>query len=77
MWCVQKVWSLMLYRNEQTLIFFNTVTLVFNTLIPVSFPLIKAPLKNFFRYGVKLYPHISFNVLHVLKSQNPNFIAIH
>ena len=50
------------------LIFFKIDTLEFNILIPLSFQLVKAPLKNFFLYGEKLQHIISFNVPHIFKS---------
>ena len=53
---------------NETLIFCNKVPLTFSTFIPVSFPLIETPIKLLFRYEVKIYHHISFNVLYILKS---------
>ena len=40
---------------NETLIFVKIVISTFNTIIPVSYPLVNAPLKLFFWYGVKLY----------------------
>ena len=34
----------------------------------MSFPVIKAPMKIFFRYGIKLCLHVSFNVPYIFKS---------
>ena len=56
-------------KMNETLIFFKTVPhQLFSTLIPARFQLVEVPLKFFFWYGVKLHHHISFNVLHILKS---------
>ena len=49
----------------ETLFFFRIDT--FNTLIPVSSPFVKAHLKLFILYSVKLCCCISFNVLHFHK----------
>ena len=49
------------------LIFFKTDPLIFNTLIPSTFPLVEAR----FQYGPKFHHHISFNVIYVFKS-NPS-----
>ena len=49
------------------LLFFQISPLAFNIFIPVSFPLVKAPLK-LLEYDVKLHHCISFNVFHFLKS---------
>ena len=42
------------WRINEILILFKKVLLAFYTLIPVSFPLIKAPLKTLFWYDMKL-----------------------
>ena len=41
--------------------------MTFNPHTPVSYPLVKTPQKLLFRSSVKLYYHIAFNVLHILK----------
>ena len=51
------------YQDKWTII----IPLAFNRFIPVSLPLVKAPLKLFFRYGMKLYYYISFNVPYIFK----------
>ena len=51
-------------NNKWNINFLQNCPLVFYTLTPVSFPLVKAH----FWYCGKLYPHISFNVVHVLKT---------
>ena len=52
---------------NETLIFLETVPLIFNSLIPMSFPLVEAFLKLLFRYNVKLRRCISFNAPHVVE----------
>ena len=49
--------------------FFKIFLLAFSTPIPVSFPLVKAPLKHMYRDNRKLHCVISFNVLYILKSE--------
>ena len=49
---------------NETLIFFKIVPLSFNSVIAVSFPLVKAPLKLFFWHGMK-QQHL--NVFYILK----------
>ena len=51
---------------NELLIFFETVSSEFKTLIPVSFILVKAPLKLTFWYNVKMRRRISFNIQHFL-----------
>ena len=53
---------------NKTLIFFKIVPLAFNTLIPVSFPLVKEPLKHLFCFSIKLHLYILLIALPVLKS---------
>ena len=53
---------------EETSIFIKRISFALNTLIPVSFPLVNAPLKLLFSYGIKLYHCISFYVLYILRS---------
>ena len=53
---------------NETLIFVKILPLAFNTFIPMSFPLVEAPLKLPFRCSLKLPCLIYFNVLHILKS---------
>ena len=54
--------------NIEWNVFFKMVPLAFNKHIQASFPLVKAHLKLFFWYSVKLYPCISLNALYVLKT---------
>ena len=47
---------------NENLIFFLIVCMIFYTLIPVSFPLVEAPLKILFWYSVKLCYHYLYNM---------------
>ena len=51
---------------NKMLIFVKMVPLNISTIIPLSFPLVEAPLNLLFWYDVKLRRHISFNVSHFL-----------
>ena len=53
---------------NETLVLFKIVLLGFNTFIPSSFPLVKAPPKFLFKYRMKLNLHISLSITHLLKS---------
>ena len=61
-------------NNEWNTNFLPNFLLALNKLIPASFPLVEAPLKLLFWYGVKL---ISFNVLYILRSYNQDELSLY
>ena len=60
--------KLYLPRQKWTKNYFKIIHLAFNILIPVNFLQVKVPLKILLWFTMKLCCHISFSVLHVLKS---------
>ena len=54
--------------NEWIFVFLQNNPLEFNISLPARFPLVRAPLKLFFLYALKVYRRIYFDIHHIQKS---------